>query len=173
VSSSGNYSVTTNSGGCSTSSDATKVTVNPLPSIPTISANGAVLTSSSADNNQWYLNGSIISGATSQDYTMTTLGTYTVVVTNDNGCSASSIPYNTTDDDFIIYPNPNDGQFRIQKPATMQIIELKIYNMFGHLMYQSKTGETNLNLQGLNGGAYVLEIKTGGKTYKAKKFIVQ
>ena len=46
-------------------------------------------------------------------------------------------------------------------------------NIFGHLIYQSKTGKKSLNLQGLSGGAYIIEIKTGYKVYKSNKFIVQ
>jgi hypothetical protein len=38
---------------------------------------------------------------------------------------------------------------------------------------QVKPAETNLNLQGLNGYADVLEIKMGSETYKAKKMIIQ
>lgn len=68
------------------------ITVNNPPSAPTITQNGATLTSSVSSGNQWYLNGSIISGATNQTYTATQNGTYTVTVTV-NGCtSAASAP---------------------------------------------------------------------------------
>jgi len=66
--------------------------VNATPTTPVISPNGAVLTSSAATGNQWYLNGVIIAGATSQTYTTTQSGSYTVIVTT-NGCvSATSTP---------------------------------------------------------------------------------
>jgi hypothetical protein len=176
VTSSGNYFVTvTNSDRSTSISTPTRVIVNPLPSTPTISVNGAVLTSSATDGNQWYLNGTAISDASSQNYTMETLGSYTLVVTNDSGCSTSSSSYDNTDDDISIHPNPNNGLFRIEKPATMQIVEIKIYDIFGHFIYQSKTGEMNFNLQGKHTGAgiYILEVKTGPRTYKTKKFILQ
>ena len=69
------------------------VTVNALPSTPTISASGAtsfctggnvVLTSSSATGNVWSTN------ATTQAITVSTSGSYTVTVTDNNGCSSSS-----------------------------------------------------------------------------------
>ena len=72
---------------------AITVTVNALPSTPTISANGATsfctggsveLTSSSANGNTWSTN------ATTQAITVTTSGSYTVTVTDNNGCSATS-----------------------------------------------------------------------------------
>ncbi|MGU3376558.1 hypothetical protein [Chryseobacterium sp. M5A1_1a] len=46
------------------------------------------LTSSSTIGNQWYLNGTLISGATGQTYTANTAGTYTVIVTT-SGCPST------------------------------------------------------------------------------------
>jgi hypothetical protein len=92
VAGSGNYSVqVTNVNGCqSAASSATAVTVNPLPPIPTITQAGNTLTSSAASGNQWHFNGTAIAGATSQSYTYTTGGNYSVTVTNASGCSSSS-----------------------------------------------------------------------------------
>ncbi|MFT3911262.1 MAG: T9SS type A sorting domain-containing protein [Ferruginibacter sp.] len=100
VSASGNYSVTvTNEFGCSATSAVTSVTINPLPATPTISAGGPItfceggsvtLTSSSATNNQWNLNGSPIGGATNSTLVVTASGDYTVTVTNGFGCTATS-----------------------------------------------------------------------------------
>lgn len=85
-----NLSGVTVTGSPSTSAGIT-VIVNSTPSTPTISQNGAVLTSSSATGNQWYLNGVIISGATGQTYTTTQSGSYTVIVTT-GGCVSATSP---------------------------------------------------------------------------------
>lgn len=53
---------------------------------PTVTRNNNTLTSSSATNNQWYLDGNPVSGATSQTYTATNAGGYQVGVTYDAGC---------------------------------------------------------------------------------------
>ena len=100
VTTSGNYTVQViNSNGCLAISAATVVTVNPIPSVPAISASGStifctggnvVLTSSSATGNQWYNASGIIVGATSQTYTATNTGAYTVRFTNTSNCSATS-----------------------------------------------------------------------------------
>ena len=97
---SGNYTVTTTADGCtSTASAATAVTVNPLPATPTIAAGGpttfcnggsVTLTSSSATGNQWYLDGNVINGATSQQYSATASGNYTVKVTATCTSAASA-----------------------------------------------------------------------------------
>ncbi len=50
--------------------------------------------SSAYSSFQWYLNGNLISGASSHNYTATQNGTYTVTVTNSNGCSGTSSPHN-------------------------------------------------------------------------------
>ena len=60
----------------------------PSPPPPIITRTGSIFTSSSADNNQWYLEDSILAGATGQthDWTQTGTGRYSVVVTTPNGC---------------------------------------------------------------------------------------
>jgi parallel beta-helix repeat protein len=99
---SGSYSVvTTNANGCTATSDAIVVTVNPLPTIPVVSSNSSttfcsggstVLSSSAALGNQWYIDGNPINAANISTYTATASGSYHVVTTNENGCSAISAP---------------------------------------------------------------------------------
>ncbi|MBC7777994.1 MAG: T9SS type A sorting domain-containing protein, partial [Phycisphaerae bacterium] len=105
VSISGNYIVTvTNANGCSASSSATSVTVNPLPPVPTITPNGATtfcqgnsvtLTASAASTYLWS------NSATTQAITVSNAGNYGVTITNANGCSAISTATSVT-----VYPSP-------------------------------------------------------------------
>ncbi len=99
VSTSGIYSVTvTDVNGCSGAASPVVVTVNPLP-IPLVTVSGpttfceggsVILTSRPATAYLWN------TGATTQSITVTTSGSYTVTVTNDNGCQATSAPVNVT-----------------------------------------------------------------------------
>lgn len=104
----GTYTVVvTNSAGCSTTSANFSVTVNANPTVSiagntTVCSSGTTLTanatagSGSINTYQWRLNGNNINGATSSTVTATQGGTYTVVVTNSNGCSTTSNAFNAT-----------------------------------------------------------------------------
>ena len=98
ASTSGNYTVVVTAGACSSTSVVTTVTSSAVPATPTITPAGPTtfcaggtlkLSSSSATGNQWYLNGNSINGATSQDYSATLAGDYTVIVTT-GGCSSAA-----------------------------------------------------------------------------------
>lgn len=88
--STGSYRLVVSRNGCTDTSAISNITVNPLPTTPTINRAGAVLTSSASSGNQWLLNGNPINGATSNTYMVTSSGTYSVRVTNGNGCSSTS-----------------------------------------------------------------------------------
>ena len=124
------------------------MTVNPTPATPTISVSGSTLTSSSPTGNQWYLNGVIIPGATSQNYTFTANGTYTVLVTTGPCSSAASAPEVITTTGIEdasnqyglnIYPNPNDGNFNILFNANVVgDYTLELTNALGQLIYKEE-----------------------------------
>jgi D-lyxose ketol-isomerase len=92
----GAYRVTvTNASGCSATSAATNVTVNPKPATPTITASGptalcpgaSVTLAAPAGYTYAWSN-----GATAQSITVSTAGPYSVTVTNASGCSTASAP---------------------------------------------------------------------------------
>ena len=97
----GTYTVTNTisaAGGCAAVSTTAPVVINALPAAtlstttPTTfcAGNSVVLTATGGTAYQFLRNGTSISGTTSATYTATTSGTYSVVVTNDSGCSATS-----------------------------------------------------------------------------------
>lgn len=116
VGSAGNYSLTVTDGnGCSASSNSISVTVNSLPAIPTISANGSttfcaggsVMLIATSSNSYLWSNGS-----TSQSITVTSGGNYSVSIFNANGCSSTSSATTVT-------VNPNvTPSVNISTPAT-------------------------------------------------------
>src|SRR6201999_2854714 len=81
-----------------TQNNTATIVITPLPPTPTISAGsttaicvgqgGSVtLTSSATDGNQWFKDGSPISGANNQTFDATAVGSYTDVVTA-NACAS-------------------------------------------------------------------------------------
>jgi hypothetical protein len=93
VTQSGNYSVlVTNSGGCSGISQQTTITVFPLPK-PCITNIHDTLFSTPGASYQWFMNSQPIPSAASDWFIPTSNGSYTVTMTDSNGCSGTSSPY--------------------------------------------------------------------------------
>jgi hypothetical protein len=158
--------VLTSTAACPSPTTATSntltVTVNPTPSTPTITNNAGTLTSSSATGNQWYLNGTLIAGATSQTYTPTANGVYTVKVIA-NGCTSSASAGTTISGLGIeeldvyalsIYPNPSNGDFNVSfNTSVTEKYTLKVYDQAGKLVF-----DTQIENQS---GTYVKQVQLG------------
>ncbi len=92
------YCVVTGACGTATSNASGAIVVNAIPSTPSISAGTSTslcpgeevtLTSSAASGNQWYKNGTALSGSTAATLTTSESGAYTVISTV-NGCASSA-----------------------------------------------------------------------------------
>jgi len=146
---------------------------------PTVSQNGNVLTSSSTVNNQWYLNGEPIPGATSQTFTMTVPGSYQVGVTNGTGCAEamSEIVSLITElngfetNRIKILPNPAKDNL-IVEGVSKGIIE--ILNLERQMIKQVNVSDlkTNIDISNLTSGFYSLRITTAEGTI-VKKLLKQ
>ncbi|RSK30194.1 Ig-like domain-containing protein [Hymenobacter metallilatus] len=184
----GTYTVTNTvaaSGGCAATSAMFSVTINARPAQPTITIryNGAVttLTSSAATGNQWYLNNTLIPGATGQDYVVNSAaqyGNYSVVVTNAAGCASlpSALQIVTTTlkplagSVLDIFPNPTSGLMTVKLAGYATTTELTVYDAVGKLVHTVTVGgstaprEIQLNLSALPTGVYMLRARTEGGT---------
>lgn len=168
------YQVVASDGIC-TANDIVIVTVNPIPAAPGITQNGSDLLSTTAASYQWYNNGLIVNGATSQVFTPTTNGSYTVEIVDANGCSSISLPFNfltvsTNEfvmDDLKIYPNPNNGIFTISGSLSSKgIITIDLVNLLGEKIGEIYEGGnvSNLNkqvdLSNYSNGVYFVRLTT-------------
>ncbi|MFZ9942913.1 MAG: T9SS type A sorting domain-containing protein [Bacteroidia bacterium] len=156
--------------GCKSNRVPVTGVVNAAPPVPIINTAGTVLSSTAPTNNQWYLNGNPIPGATgvSHNMNLTGAGLYTVVVTAPNGCTTSSLPYlySSIGEGFAnagisVYPNPAGEFITVDFVTAPQKAELIIFNQLGsevarHFMNQSKN---RISLP-FAPGSYLMELQT-------------
>lgn len=128
VTESGTFSViVSNANLCSAQSVGIDVTVNALPARPSIARFGDTLnavTVATPESYQWYLNGTMIAGATNSKLVVAQGGTYRVEVIDGNTCTNISQPFDvilTSVDDVVagyaparVFPNPTNGTFTIE-----------------------------------------------------------
>jgi PKD repeat protein len=89
----GSYAVTLiTTNGCGSDTDILPnfITVYPLPNQPVITQTNDTLTSSSAIGYQWFINGNLIPGSTSQSIVINQTGIYTVQIFDSEGCTSSA-----------------------------------------------------------------------------------
>ncbi|HVK49480.1 MAG TPA: T9SS type A sorting domain-containing protein, partial [Pseudobacter sp.] len=155
---------------------------------PTITLAGNVLTSSSATGNQWYRNGTEITGATDKTYTATTAGTYTTVVRTEFNCALTSNEINAAvtsspnvDPVAIglkILPNPSNGRFVADFTVTKKAdLNIAILNTLGQKVFENNypgfIGRFNKTVEAahLTTGVYMLRIQHDNKNYLTKLII--
>jgi hypothetical protein len=156
---------------------------NAAPSIPTISAAGNVLTSSAATSYQWYFNGSQIAGATSQSYTATQSGTYSVRVTDANGCVysysalldftlATGIQSFLSMTEFNPYPNPTNGILNLGGDLSIYgNYTVKICDAVGHIVMEAEN-QSQLDLASLADGIYFVTVATEKNGISTRRIIL-
>lgn len=156
---------------------------NAAPAIPTITANGNVLTSSAATTYQWYLNGVQIAGATSQSYTATQDGVYLVRITDANGCvyeySTNYIfTLSTAVNDidiahlFDVFPNPTTGLLGISgQVQSLGNYEVRVLDATGKLVIDQQNNAL-IDLTAFNNGIYFLVITSENAGVIRRKIVL-
>lgn len=151
-------------------SETVTLTLTPPPAA-IITADETQLTASSGDTYQWYQNGSIVPGATNQNFDFNSLeyGLYVVEVTK-NGCTTTSLPYEylitgleQTREDLKVYPNPVEENLFLEfkLPYTIQVIGVT-GNVIQNLNAQSV--HSSLDFSSIAKGIYFLKIKSEDHT---------
>ena len=162
------------------------VNVNPIPPTPVVTNIGDTLQSSSPTGNQWYFEGNIISGATSQEYIATHDGYYWDVVTI-NGCSSDTSNHKLiivtgidshSSASINVYPVPNDGRFNVSiTTVSEETFSISVYNTLGIKIYEETNVEVNgslqkmIDLRPLPNGVYTLIFKNS-QNQVVKKIVV-
>jgi len=164
------------------------VTVNAIPAAPVVTAVGPLLTSSVANGNQWYYEGTgAIPGATGQTYTATVTGWYWSVVTV-NGCSSDTSNHvyvlfvgqeELQSSSYNVFPVPNDGKFRVSIVSpTVETYSVQVYNLLGEKMYELRDVRTEggrfdaqIDLRPIARGIYTV-VFVNGEHKVVRKMVV-
>lgn len=126
-------------------------------------------------------------GTTLEDPTGLAGGTYTVTITDNNGCTQSfSFTVNSqlgTEDltgtgDINVYPNPSDGHINISVQTTgIQDVKLEVMDINGKLVVVKSMQNISdgmlipMDLTGLSGGTYLLRM-TGNKGAYTRRIVI-
>jgi hypothetical protein len=189
----GSYTVATGTAGCGTvGALSPAVVVTYLDQVvPVVTLVNGVLMSNSATGNQWYLNDSLIQGATRQQYTPQVPGSYTVRVENGfqnvdtstfqigvGGCwSEFSLPFVITDSIYItpqvlVYPNPVADVLTLNNKLAGPVT-VRIFNLMGQQVagLVGVVGTIQVDVSRWSKGAYILQI-IDQKTQQQEKVVV-
>jgi hypothetical protein len=156
--------------GCSDSTPAVLITVHPLP-VPVITWDGLeVRTDTGHVSYQWYAGSQAIAGATAAAWQPGTNGSYTVTVTDSNGCTGTSQAYNVTNvgvpqagalsSGIRIYPNPASGRVYVDADFPVYITVLTLE---GREVIQPHPGPF-ADLGNLASGMYLLQVRDASGT---------
>jgi len=179
------YLTATTAQGCS-KSDSVIISVKPLPSTPIVSLSVDTFSSSAKTGNQWLRNDTVINGASSQKYTVTASGNYSVMVTDTDGCSATSASVNYTISGIEeeveifhinIYPNPSSSAFTVQfQNANNNEVEISLSDIMGRQIASFSASDKNDIIinptnYGMKSGIYILCICSGNSIYIGKLIV--
>jgi PKD repeat protein len=184
----GNYDVTliaNGSAGSDTLTLSNYITVYPFPAPQGITQSGDTLFANQGSASyQWYLNGTLIPGATDYFYIASQSGNYNVVCTDANGCEVEAVIFDviaTTGainsiSNLVLYPNPASQILTVDATKLKESIScLRLFNSLGEcVLLQASTNADlqSVDLKNFPSGFYWLEISAGEKTHR-QEFIKQ
>jgi hypothetical protein len=158
------YVMATDSEGCIAQSNHLSISVYPSPGV-SISVHGDTLTVFNAVSQHWYLNNNAITNATDSVYIAIQAGSYTVQITDTNGCTAVSNPViitginNLTEPNISLYPNPTNDKWLLTVENSLLGSKLTVFDDNGKIVYESQISnlKTGINFNAAS-GIYLLRI---------------
>jgi hypothetical protein len=147
--------------------------VNPAkPTIQVINGNleNYIIESSASSGNQWFKDGTLISGAIGLTFNITSNGAYSLEVTIDGCKSARSndlVVIITGNENFpekeqlTISPNPVENILTLSLPSNNKK-EIAIFTITGHQVEYSSTEQSNIqfDVSGYKQGIYLVRVST-------------
>ncbi len=171
--------------GCwSSYSNEVEVTINELPEIPVITTLDDSLFTGLDLQHQWMLNNKPVLGANRNFYVPIKTGNYGVIVTDKNGCSATSISVeiNEIHANLVkVYPNPSEGQFKvvIDNPKFLEY-NIVVYSTINETIFQTKLVNYNsqqieydVDVRGFGRGIFLVKVQNSETQPVIEKILVR
>lgn len=177
--------------GCESGVTAISVDLSLFPETPVIERDPIdeqTLVSSVTGDLQWFFEGEVIAGATSQSLTPTRSGSYQVSITSAEDCESFSEEFlfevvTGINDDWIsqirIYPNPAKNLIQIRITGLHDVNNISITDLSGRQWNQGNAptringlDQWSLDIQHLPQGVYILSISRASQRYNSR-FIKQ
>ncbi|CAM3824572.1 S8 family serine peptidase [Pontibacter korlensis] len=154
---------------------------------PEVSREGKELVSSQPEGNQWYLDGEPLQAATTQRFTPTMNGRYSVVTFKDGCVSEMSLAYRyelesaerNIGPELMVFPNPSaDGKFSYTVETSSPVdLTLTVVDLLGKQLYSTSVRQINGQYKGSfdlskhSNGLYIVRLQHGGQVYTQKIMI--
>lgn len=168
----GTYTVIVKEAGGCTETWSYTVT-EPGPIDVTVTQSGTTLTAAATGVSYQWIDcegPTVVSGATSQNFTPTSNGNYAVIIT-DGSCSDTSACTNVTGvgiEDYektinvFVYPNPTQGNLTISTSENYEKAEIQLLDLQGRLVYNTTVsfvnGAAQIDLSMIEKSTYILKI---------------
>ena len=183
VTTSGTYRVGYQSCASIEFSDQADITVLETPIKPIVSEDQGTLFSSSLEDNQWYLNGNVLTGSTAASIVPSQSGTYSVEVSNQCGSAMSddylyvlsSLGQGIVATKVGVYPNPYFGNSNIYLDLVKDSeVMVEVYDLRGIKVKLIESGfkfagphewRFETSDLGLASGSYIIKIFADGRVY--------
>ena len=155
------------------------ITTLPSPTV-SISINGDTLSAFGAASYQWFYNNNSISGANASVYIATQSGNYSVLITDLNGCKATSASVNMVtglndlpkEKEIAVYPNPNTtGCWQLTVGSEWMGNDIEVSDAEGRVVFKSKVMSRKSEIRItkiIPSGVYWLRIKSGQTDFNTK-----
>lgn len=158
----GSYTVRVTTGNCGTTSAPVQVTSRTAPAPIVTVTNGSYLSTGVYATYQWKRNGVNVPNGTGQNHPAAYDGSYTVTVTDVNGCISTSEPVKVTSlsvkgsamPKVVIHPNPATTVVNIDAPIPVII---RLTSMEGKVIL-TENKATSIDISRLPAGLYMIRV---------------